>query len=169
MSEKYQARADDVAAPVRGGFAITASDSTDLATETRAIHVGGASDVVAVLASGDELTFVGLAGGTVQPVRARRLKATAPARRQGGPLLMGAESALAIGPGLGVASAVAGWDWPRSGAILDADFAGGCFAFAGRNYADNPPTSPPAKINDTLTIPYKQKIANKPQPSCRYA
>ncbi len=76
MSEKYQGRADDVAAPARGGFAITASDSTDLVTETRAIYVGGAADVVTVLASGDELTFVGLAGGTVLPVRACRVKAT---------------------------------------------------------------------------------------------
>lgn len=76
MSEKYQGRADDIVAPARGGFAITTSDSTDLAAETRAIYVGGAGDLVAVLASGDEVSFVGLAGGTLLPVRARRIKAT---------------------------------------------------------------------------------------------
>ena len=76
MSEKYQGRADDITSPARGGFAITASDSTDLIVETRAIYVGSAGDLVAVLASGDEVTFVGLAGGTVLPVRALRIKAT---------------------------------------------------------------------------------------------
>lgn len=76
MSEKYQGRADAIGAPVRAGFAITTSDSTDLVAETRAIYVGSAGDLVAVLASGDELTFVGLAGGTVLPIRARRVKAT---------------------------------------------------------------------------------------------
>lgn len=76
MSEKYQGRADDITSPARGGFAITPSDSTDLTAETRAIYVGNAGDVAAVLASGDEVSFVGLAGGTVLPVRARRIKAT---------------------------------------------------------------------------------------------
>lgn len=76
MSEKYQGRADDVTSPARGGFAITPSDSTDLSTETRAIYVGTAGDLVAVLSSGSELSFVGLAGGMVLPVRARRVKAT---------------------------------------------------------------------------------------------
>jgi hypothetical protein len=76
MSEKYQGRADDVTSPARGGFAITPSDSTDLTAETRAIYVGSAGDLVAVLSLGSELSFVGLAGGTVLPVRARRIKAT---------------------------------------------------------------------------------------------
>ena len=76
MSEKYQGRADDITSPARGGFAITSSDSTDLVAETRAIYIGSAGDLVAVLASGDEVTFVGLAGGTVLPVRAQRIKAT---------------------------------------------------------------------------------------------
>lgn len=76
MSEKYQGRADDITSPARGGFAITPSDSTDLTAETRAIYVGSAGDVAAVLASGDEVSFVGLAGGTVLPIRERRIKAT---------------------------------------------------------------------------------------------
>lgn len=76
MSEKYQGRADDIAAPARGGFAITTSDSADLLAETRAIYIGSAGDLAAVLASGDEVSFVGLGGGTVLPVRARRVKAT---------------------------------------------------------------------------------------------
>lgn len=76
MSEKYQGRADDIAAPARRGFAITANDEADLAAETRAIYVGSAGDLAAVLVSGDEVSFVGLAGGTLLPVRARRVKST---------------------------------------------------------------------------------------------
>lgn len=76
MSEKYQGRADDIGAPARGGFAITTSDCADLLAETRAIYIGSAGDLAAVLASGDEVSFVGLGGGTVLPVRARRVKAT---------------------------------------------------------------------------------------------
>ena len=76
MSEKYQGRADDITSPARHGFAITTSDSTDLVAETRAIYIGSAGDLVAVLASGDEVSFVGLGGGTVLPVRALRVKAT---------------------------------------------------------------------------------------------
>lgn len=46
-------------------------------------------------------------------------------------------TALAIGPGIGLAMA-SGRRWSRPGAILDADFAGGRYAFGGRNYADRP-------------------------------
>jgi hypothetical protein len=76
MTEKYESRADNVVAPARRGFAITTNDATDLAAETRAIYVGVAGDLVAVLSSGDEVTFAGLAGGTLLPVRVRRVKAT---------------------------------------------------------------------------------------------
>lgn len=46
---------------------------------------------------------------------------------------MGPAAALAIGPNLALAASCGGWSPP--GAIVDADFAGGRFAFAGQNYA----------------------------------
>ncbi len=76
MTEKYQGRAEDIAAPARRGFAITASDSTDLSAETRAIYVGSAGDLSVVLSSGDEVTLAGVAGGSLLPVRAKRVKST---------------------------------------------------------------------------------------------
>ena len=76
MTEKYEGRAENITAPARRAFAITASDTNDLAAETRAIYVGSAGDLVAVLSSGDEVTFAGLGGGTLLPVRARRIKAS---------------------------------------------------------------------------------------------
>ncbi|MDB5539302.1 MAG: hypothetical protein JWQ89_1029 [Devosia sp.] len=76
MSEKYQGRADDIAAPARRGFQITPNDATDFTAETRAIYIGSAGDLVVVLVSGDEVSFVGLSGGALLPVRARRVKST---------------------------------------------------------------------------------------------
>jgi len=76
MTEKYEGRADNIAAPARRGFAIVASDTNDLSAETRAVYVGSAGDLVAVLSSGDEVTFAGVGGGTLLPIRAKRIKST---------------------------------------------------------------------------------------------
>ena len=74
MTERYQGRADDIAAPARCGFAITASDVADLTAETRAVYIGSGGDLAVVLSSGDEVSFAGLAGGSLLPIRARRIK-----------------------------------------------------------------------------------------------
>lgn len=76
MTDRFEGRAEGVSAPAARGFAITPSDSSDLAAETRAIYVGGSGNVSLVLASGDALTFAGLVAGTLLPVRAARVKAT---------------------------------------------------------------------------------------------
>ena len=76
MTERFEARAQDVAAPARRGFAIVASDTTDLAAETRAIYVGAAGDLSLILSSGDAVTLAGVPGGSVLPLRLSRVKAT---------------------------------------------------------------------------------------------
>ncbi|MDC9824082.1 hypothetical protein PRN20_10065 [Devosia sp. ZB163] len=76
MTERYQGRAEDIAAPARRGFAITASDVADLAAETRAVYIGSGGDLAVVLSSGDEVSFAGLTGGSLLPIRARRIKST---------------------------------------------------------------------------------------------
>lgn len=76
MSENFQGRADQFSAPARRGFAIAASDAADLPAETRAIYVGTGGDLALVLASGDQITLAGIAGGMLLPVRARRVIAT---------------------------------------------------------------------------------------------
>lgn len=76
MTDQFAGRAESIVAPAGRGFAITANDSVDLAAETRAIYVGGAGALALVLASGDTVTFTGLAAGTLLPVRAIRVKAT---------------------------------------------------------------------------------------------
>lgn len=73
MSEKYQGR--DIGAPARGGFT-TRSATRPISWARLAIYVGRAGDLVAVLATGKEVSFVGLGGRTVLPVRARGVEAT---------------------------------------------------------------------------------------------
>jgi hypothetical protein len=57
-------------------FAVTPSDSTDLAFVTRGLYVGVGGDVRVTMMSGDGATFVGLAGGMVHPLRVSRVFAT---------------------------------------------------------------------------------------------
>lgn len=76
MTEQFEGRAQDVAAPARRGFSITTSDTTDLTAETRAIYVGAAGDLALILSSGDAVTLAGVAGGSILPLRVTRVKAT---------------------------------------------------------------------------------------------
>ena len=57
------------------GFAITPNDGVDLEIETRQIVVGGVGTVAMTLKSGRDVSFVCVAGQTLQ-VRATRVKAT---------------------------------------------------------------------------------------------
>ena len=76
MQDRYASRAAGSDGPATHGFAIAPDDGADLAETTRAIYVGSAGNLVAVLASGAELTFASVPSGTVLPVRAARIRAT---------------------------------------------------------------------------------------------
>jgi hypothetical protein len=73
---RYSGRADAISAPAQSGFAITPNDAADLAAETRGLWVGASGDLSLVLASGDEVTMPGVVGGTLLPLRVRRVKAS---------------------------------------------------------------------------------------------
>lgn len=61
----------------QAGAAITPHDTNELATTpTRAIYVGGAGAIAAVLVDGNAVTFAGLLAGSVLPVQARIVKST---------------------------------------------------------------------------------------------
>lgn len=53
---------------------ITPAD-TDLDEYTRALYVGGAGNVTVLTAGGDTVTFVGVVGSTILPIRCRQVKA----------------------------------------------------------------------------------------------
>lgn len=59
--------------PAINGAAITPHADNDLAITTRAIYVGGAGNLAVIMAGGTTLTFVGLAAGTLLPIRAKRV------------------------------------------------------------------------------------------------
>lgn len=61
--------------PIQHALAVTPSDGTDLPHVTRALYVGGAGDVAAVLKDGTSVTFVGMGAGW-HPVRVARVLAT---------------------------------------------------------------------------------------------
>lgn len=56
-------------------FAITPSDSADLADVPRGVWVGGAGNLVVTGLSGD-VTFQGIPAGTMLPIAPTRVKAT---------------------------------------------------------------------------------------------
>lgn len=63
--------------PARNAFAITPSDSADLAFLTRGIYVGGAGNLSVILADDtDPVSFVGVLAGTLLALRAKRVRAT---------------------------------------------------------------------------------------------
>lgn len=76
MSDRFNTLSRGLTAPANHAFAVTPSDSTDLSEVTRALYVGGAGAVAAVMESGASVTFSSVAGGTVLPLRLRQIRAT---------------------------------------------------------------------------------------------
>lgn len=63
-------------APGEGHYAITPSDSTDFNIHFRSVYVGGAGDVVIIDKFGSAVTYVGVAAGSIIPMRGKRVNAT---------------------------------------------------------------------------------------------
>jgi len=63
--------------PITQAVLVVPSDSTDLATVTRAIYVGNGGAVTVNMAdSGTSITFANVPTGTTLPIRVSRIKAT---------------------------------------------------------------------------------------------
>ncbi len=62
--------------PAIGGFKIIPSNS-EFTDYTRGIYVGGAGGLTAVLEDDSEVTFSGLAAGSILPIRAKKILAVA--------------------------------------------------------------------------------------------
>lgn len=60
----------------QNAYAVTPSDSTDLAAPARALYVGGSGNVKINDSGNGAVTFVGVAAGSILPVMARRVYAT---------------------------------------------------------------------------------------------
>lgn len=76
MQDRYSNSQPGFESPAGHGFPITPSDADDLPEVTRAIYVGQAGALAVSLVSGAEVTLLGVAAGTVLPLRLRKVLAT---------------------------------------------------------------------------------------------
>ncbi len=72
----YKISTDSRSAPAKDFLAVTPHDSTNLIRTTRGLYVGGAGNVVAINASGDPVSFIGVVAGSVLPIETRRVNST---------------------------------------------------------------------------------------------
>lgn len=77
MSEAFDASQSNTAEmSARYGQAVTPSNSTNMPHVTRAIYVGGAGNIAAVMASGDTVLFVAVPAGALLPICVKRINST---------------------------------------------------------------------------------------------
>ncbi|WP_127902098.1 spike base protein, RCAP_Rcc01079 family [Solirhodobacter olei] len=62
--------------PAHDAAAVTPDDAAALAEVSRALYVGQAGDLAVTMAGGQQVTFAGVAAGSLLPVRAERVRAT---------------------------------------------------------------------------------------------
>lgn len=76
MPDRFQYSTPSLSGPAAHAFAVAPNDGADLSETTRALYVGTAGSITAVMASGSSVTFGSIASGTVLPVRVTRVLAT---------------------------------------------------------------------------------------------
>jgi hypothetical protein len=73
MADIFSSHSIDVAAPAAGAFAVTPSDVTLFDQPTRAIYVGAGGSLQVEMLWGGTVTFDGVPGGSILPIRVRRV------------------------------------------------------------------------------------------------
>ena len=73
MTDRYDNYAPSLESPALHAFSIAPSDTADMEEVTRAVYIGQAGDIHAVLASGASVTFKNLPSGATLAIRARRI------------------------------------------------------------------------------------------------
>lgn len=76
MPDPFAGNASGLDSPGEGHYAITPHDSTDFAISFRSVYVGGAGNIVVVANNGTAVTYVGVASGSIIPMRGKRVNAT---------------------------------------------------------------------------------------------
>ena len=74
MSDIYSDHGVDLGAPASGAFAISPSDATIFSQPTRALYVGSSGTLEVEMLWGGTVSFEGVPGGTILPVRAVKVK-----------------------------------------------------------------------------------------------
>lgn len=76
MVDNFSSYTDGLDSPAHSAFAITPSDTVDMAIATRGIYVGVSGDIKVNMAGSGTATFTGVPQGTLLPIRASRVFAT---------------------------------------------------------------------------------------------
>jgi hypothetical protein len=76
MHDDFRRHEAGLTSPAERAEAITPSDTTDLLRATRALYVGAGGDVALQMVSGATVTFTGMQGGMIYPLRVARVLAT---------------------------------------------------------------------------------------------
>jgi len=69
-------RANNIANPAAGAIAVTPNDSTDLASQARALWIGTGGDVTVITVDGQTVLLANIPDGSLLPVRCTRVKST---------------------------------------------------------------------------------------------
>jgi hypothetical protein len=76
MTDSFRTHTRSLTSPPEHALAILPDDAGELPQVTRALYVGGAGDLRVTMRGGETVTFAGVAGGTLIPVRASRVLAS---------------------------------------------------------------------------------------------
>jgi len=76
LTDTFKTFARSLTSPPENAAEIVPDDAADLPHVTRALYVGGGGDVALRMTGGAEVTLRGLAGGSLIPLRAARVRAS---------------------------------------------------------------------------------------------
>jgi len=74
--DSFQNHASTLDAPARCAASVTPEDAQDLPQFSRAIYIGTGGDVTVQMVEGMQATFSAVPGGSILPVRVRRVLST---------------------------------------------------------------------------------------------
>lgn len=74
--DQQSGHSEAVEAPADDAVAVVPSDTQDLVHVSRALYVGGSGNVAVTMRNGQQVTFAGVAAGSLLPIRVRRVRAT---------------------------------------------------------------------------------------------
>ena len=75
-TDRFSGVSDAFIGPYRKAEAVTKSDTVDLTNVSCALWVGGAGNVVVIMQDGTQVTFTGVAAGTLLPICISRVLST---------------------------------------------------------------------------------------------
>jgi hypothetical protein len=76
MKDEFRRHEAGLTSPAERAEAIVPSDAIDLPRATRALYVGQGGDVALRMVSGTTVTFTGMQGGMIYPLRVARVLAS---------------------------------------------------------------------------------------------